>query len=166
MPKLVTIKALLDSGAAGSLVTKEFVAKLRKHKDSNQTWNTPGGTLTTAETVRAQFTLPELQDDKLIEWNLHVTDTLGANDMIIGRDLLEFLQIDLRFSDQMVQWGERSIPFKEADASIRESYHIDEDGPLTDASDRIRQILDAKYEPADLDEVMREQSQLNDSEKT
>ena len=136
-------------------MTKAFVAKIRKHKDYNQAWNTPGGTLTTTETVRAQFTLPELQDDKLIEWNLHVTNTLGANGMIIGRDLLEFLQIDLCFSDQMVQWGERSIPFKEADASVQEAYQIYEEGPLTHASDRIKQILDAKYKPADLDEVMR-----------
>ena len=50
--------------------------------------------------------MPELQDDKLIEWNLHVTDDLGANDVIIGHDILEFLKIDVLFSNQMVHWGE------------------------------------------------------------
>ena len=164
-PKPVTIKALLDSGAAGSLVSKEFVTKLRKNKGSTQQWSTPAGPMSTGETVKAQFTLPELQDDKIIEWNLHVTDNLGANDMIIGRDILEFLGINLRFSDHTVEWGHVTIPFKDADASEIDAYYIAEDDNLADANDRLKRILDAKYEAADIDDVMATQDQLNSKEK-
>ena len=37
--------------------------------------------------VKAQFALPELQDKRLMEWNLHVAKDMGACDMIIGRDM-------------------------------------------------------------------------------
>ena len=47
--------------------------------------------------TKAQFTLPELHDDKLLEWNACVTKDLGNYNMIIGRDILSFLQIDLRW---------------------------------------------------------------------
>ena len=165
-PKPITIKALLDSGAAGSLIAKEFVTKLRKNNNQKQEWSTPAGPMTTGETVKAQFTLPELQDDKLIEWNLHVTDSLGANDMLIGRDILQFLGIDIRFSEQTVEWGHVSIPFKDADATSADAYHIHEDDHMSDATDRLKRILDAKYEAADLDDVITAQDQLNDSEKS
>ena len=91
--------------------------------------------------VKALFTLPELQDDKLIEWDLHVAPDLGCHDMIIGGDLLEFLKIDLCFSDQTVHWGTATMPFKDVDASPMDSYYVDEDESLSDASDRIKKFL-------------------------
>jgi Aspartyl protease len=76
----VTIKALLDSGASESLINKKYVSKLRV-KNSNKTatvWSTPGGDLhTTSSKVKGQFTIPELLDKKLIEWNLHVAENMG-----------------------------------------------------------------------------------------
>ena len=164
-PKPVTVKALLDSGAAGSLVTKEFVKKLRTKK-STQSWSTPSGDLETNTVVKAQFTLPELQDDRLIEWDLHVTDTLGANDMILGRDLLEFLGIDICFSDNTVKWGSSSMPFKDAESAVRDAYYVQDTDSVTDATERMKRILDAKYEAADLDEICRDQQPtLSDEEK-
>ena len=99
----MTIKALLalDGGGSESLVTEKFVKKLRlkKSSNSNTVWTAPGGEMRTNQKVKAQFTMPELHEDRLIEWNLHVTKALGKCDMIIGRDILQFLKIDLRFSD-------------------------------------------------------------------
>ena len=48
-PKPVTLKALLDSGGSGSLVTQEYAKKLRlrKSKNSQTVWTTPGGALQT-----------------------------------------------------------------------------------------------------------------------
>ena len=106
-PKPVTIRALVDSGAAGTMVTKEFVKKLRMKKDpeGETTWSTPAGPMKTNQKVKCQFTIPELQEDKLIEWDCHVLPSLGANcDMILGRDFLEFAGIDVRFSTQVIEW--------------------------------------------------------------
>ena len=84
--KPVTLRALLDSGGSESLITAQHVSKLRVKSTpgEKQVWSTPGGTLTTNKKVRGQFTIPELQEQKLIEWDLHVTDSLGAYDVILA----------------------------------------------------------------------------------
>jgi gag-polyprotein putative aspartyl protease len=110
-PKPVTIKALLDSGASESLINKKYVSKLRV-KNSSKTanvWSTPGGDLHTSSRVKGQFTIPELQDKKLIEWNLHVAENMGAYDMIIGQDILSFLKIDIREGPGEAAYGRVSL---------------------------------------------------------
>jgi Aspartyl protease len=53
-PKLVTIKALLDSGASESLISKKYVLKLRvkSSKKKGTVWSTPGGDLHTTSLKR------------------------------------------------------------------------------------------------------------------
>jgi len=60
--------------------------------------------------------MPELHDDRLMEWNMDVTESLGPCDMIIGRDILKFLKIDLRFSDEIIEWDGAEMPFEDGDA--------------------------------------------------
>ena len=91
--------------------------------------------MTTQSTVKALFTIPELQDDRLIEWNLHVTKDRGTHDMIIGCAILELLGIDIRFSERMVQWGTKCMPFKDQDATPSDTYFINED-EMEEASKR------------------------------
>jgi hypothetical protein len=38
--------------------------------------------MTTQNTVKALFTIPESQDDKMIEWNIYFTKGLRAHNMI------------------------------------------------------------------------------------
>ena len=84
----MTIKALLDSGGSGTLITEKYAKKLRcKDVTSTTVWTTPGGAMQTNCKCQAQFTLPELHDNRLIAWDVHVTKNLGAYDMIIGRDI-------------------------------------------------------------------------------
>ena len=45
------------------------------------------------------------------------------------------------------------MPFKHIDATPLDAYFIKDPVGVTDASDRIKKILDAKYEPADLTTV-------------
>ncbi len=113
-PKPVTLKALVDSGGSGCLVAKQHVRKLKlKTSTDSTTWTTPSGSMTTTAKVKTQFCIPELHDDRLIEWDMHVTKSLGNYDMIIGRDLLNNLKIDISFSTQSIDWEGASVPFRD-----------------------------------------------------
>ena len=160
--KPVTIRALLDSGASESLIAAKHAQKLRVKPSNTKgtVWSTPAGELRTNCKVKAQFTIPELQDKKLIEWDLHVAPDMGAYDMIIGRDILSFLGIDIQFSNQKVIWENGQLPFKPFDADVHTDYHIEETMAVNQATERIREILEAKYEPADLEKVCTSQSHL------
>ena len=98
--KPVTLRCLLDTGASGSLVAKEHAKKLRmkKHGGAQTVWTTPAGELSTGSKCQATFMIPEFHDDRVIEWDLHVTKSLGAYDMIIGRDILSNLGFKFDFT--------------------------------------------------------------------
>ena len=82
--------------------------------------------------------MPDLHDNRAIEWKVHVTKSLGAYDMIIGRDMMDDLGIDIRIHDS---------------------------GQVAEAADRIKGILDAKYEQADLREVVNLSVHLDSEEQ-
>ena len=166
-PSPVTIRALLDSGASESLVTAKYVKKLRVKdaKASTTVWTTPAGEMKTRSKVKAKFTIPELQEKRMVEWNFHVADDMGAYDMIIGRDVLSFLGIDIKFSEQVVEWDHSEMPFKPKDATVRTQYHVAESMAVNEATERIKDILDAKYEAADLNQVCLTQDHLNETEQ-
>jgi len=115
----VTVKALPDSGVSESFLTEKFAKKLRLKKSSNSSavWTAPGGEMRTNQRVNAQFTVPALHEDRLAEWNPHVAKALGKCDMTIGSDILQFLKIDLRFSDNVAEWDGSELPFEDGEAT-------------------------------------------------
>ena len=42
------------------------------------------------------------------------------------------------------------MPFEDGDAKATDAHHAQEDAHLSEASERLKKILDAKYEQADL----------------
>ena len=86
-PKAVTLKALFDTGASESVITKEYAKKLRQRQnDKRVVWCTPGGDMTTNTKVKTIFTIPELHEKKVIEWEFHVTPLkMGACDVMHPR---------------------------------------------------------------------------------
>lgn len=153
-PKIVTIRALLDSGGSGTLVDAKFAKKLKplKGKSNGTVWTTPNGSFATTTKAKALFVLPELHDNRVIEWNVSVAPNLGVYDMIIGRDMLQDLGINLRFSDLTIEWDGAEIPFKDSDSRL-ESFFIQDSPAVDSAVERLKKILDAKYEAADLDKI-------------
>jgi len=119
----------------------------------------------TNQKVKAQFATPELHDDRLTEWNMHVTKSLGPYDVIIGRDILKFLKIDLRFSDEIIKWDGTEMPFKDGDASTKEGHYVADSDPAEDAAHRVKRILDAKCDKADIEKICAEQAELNKQQR-
>ena len=160
--KPVILRALLDSGGSGSLVTEKFTRKLRLSTVSSDTvWTTPAGALNTSTKCKATFTIPELHDAVRIEWNLYVTKDLGAYDMIIGRDMMSDLGIDIKFSSNSVIWNGAEVPMKDRDAMFEESFHVGDTTAMEEATERIRTILEAKYEAANLREICNKSLHLD-----
>jgi hypothetical protein len=157
-PKAVTLKALVDTGGSATLVCSKYANKLKTYTDQTTVWTTPAGQLSTSKKVRAQFTIPELHDNKLLNWNVHVTDNLGSYDMIIGRDIIQDLQFEISYKDNILIWDDASVPLRSRDATEAEAYHIKEPDSVQEATSRIKRILDADYHAADLHKVCYEQS--------
>ena len=159
--KPVTLRALLDSGGSGSLVTEKFTKKLRtKRTNDNTVWSTPGGTLNTNTKCTVKFSIPEMHDARLIKWDMYVTKNLGAYDMILGRDLMTDLGIDIHFSTNSVMWDGIEIPMKDRNATFKESFHIGNTVAIEEAATRVREILEAKYEKANLRRICNQSMHL------
>ena len=71
------------------------------------------GTVSTCGTARVEFSLPEFCTDKLIEWKVHLTPKLGDYDMVIGRDIMGEVGIDVHFSTHTCTWGHSTIPMRD-----------------------------------------------------
>ena len=166
--KPITLKCLLDTGASASIIAAKHANKLRlKSLPGKKTvWTTPGGEPFTTQKCEGQFIMPEFHRDRVIEWDINVsTGNLGAHDMIIGRDILQGLGFIFDFTQLTVEWDEVTIPMKDADSISEEAFYIQDPEAVAAATDRIKSILDAKYEKANLEEVAQEATHLSDKEK-
>ena len=170
------MRVLLDSGCGGTLVNRSFVKKYQKTTLSKSTnWTTKAGTFKTDRKVKCQFTLPEFHEGKDISWNMYVDESdarLNSYDMIIGRDLLHELGIDLLFSLGVMKWDNATVPMRDP-SQLRDS-NIDDfedeifsmhDPTTTDAA-RIQEIMDVKYAPADINEMVSKCDHLTNTERS
>ena len=159
------LKVLLDSGASSTIVHSKYTSALPTQKCPVTEWKTPNGTFRTGTKVIARFQLPELNETSTIEYPVHVTDHLGGYDMVLGRDLLHELGIKLSFDTKSVEWQNVSIPMKVPDCRVEQHMHIQDSRSIQDATNRIKQIIEAKYEPANLPNVVSECVHLQPTEK-
>ena len=172
---------LFDSGASDSFVREKYVKHL-KHKFTKKVtdYEVAGGKFTTKKEVKVRFSLPEFCDSKIITGRFKIdsdsTDKGLGYDMIVGRDLLFKLGVELNFKDEVISWDSMSCPMKD--------YHSNEDKPkpsrkelkaiLTprdepkstqEATTRAMRILDSKYEKADLRQIAADATSLDEKQK-
>jgi hypothetical protein len=104
------LRALFESGCAATLVNHTFLNALKKKSALNTKWSTKAGTFTLKAKCKCMFSFPENRD---IIWDVYV-DTTSSEDsrynMIVGRDLMYSIGLDLRFSDSTMVWDNATVP--------------------------------------------------------
>jgi len=64
--------------------------------------------------------------------------------------LMSELKLDILFSTNEVRWDEATIPFKSRDATLETAYFLKDSDAVEESISRMKGILDAKHERADL----------------
>ena len=168
------LRVLLDSGCGGTLVNRSFVKKYQKKDTAATSWTTKAGTFQTNRKVTCQFTLPEFHQGKDISWTMFVDESdhrLNSYDMIIGRDLMHELGIDLLFSSGVMKWDNATVPMRDPSQLLASNIEAFENeifsmhDPDSTEAERIQSIIDMKYSPQDIDKIMAECVHLTQNER-
>jgi len=172
---------LFDSRASESFVREKYVKQLQhKFVKCSDDYEIAGSTFTVTKELKLRFSLPKFGSSKIITSKFKIdssTDNHGIGyDMIIGRDILSILGIDISFTDKTVTWDHVTVPMKDyhSDNKIPKPTRSelksilsprDETKATQEATNRAIKILDSTYKKADLRKVADEALSLNDQEK-
>ena len=161
----VTLKALFDSGASSTIIKQSAVRHLKKSVTANTVFSTAAGNFSTQGKCRVILKFPEFSPTAEITKTVHITETLGNYDLIIGRELMHDLGVDISFSQKTLTWNDATIEMKNPTCTKEDSFHVEEELFVSDKTDRIAKILDAKYKPANLKEITDNLPHLENSQK-
>ena len=132
--------------------------------------------------MNVDFCLPEFSATNIVTWKCHEDESsTGRYDMILGRDLLTALVLDLKFPENAINGGKG--PYKGCSAPMVDVNNYDcsiltekivkpdesfinvyvsecfESESEISAPCRMRSILDTKYEKSELNKVMTKKCQ-------
>ena len=98
------IRILFYSVCSSTVVIGMLITKLTPKEDSGIQWHTQAGSIATNLKVKIYFILPELSAAKSVMWACHIYEsTKGSHDMILGRDLLKYLGLNIKLSDHVTK---------------------------------------------------------------
>jgi len=168
------MRVLFDSGCTATLINKTIIKHFATTSSSKSRWSTKAGTFQTNRKCKVNFTLPAFHAKRQINWNCYVDETPNQEahyDMIIGRDVLLDVGIDLIFSKKEMVWDNASVPMQsitnmtEDWATVLEKELMFAHDPETTDAERIQNIIDAKYTQADLPNITADCKLLNPMEQ-
>ena len=149
------LRILLDSGANESIIHAPLVNKTRISKTDLNEWKTMAGKFTTNCITKTVITLPELSNSAQFTIKAHVAEAKTNYDLIIGRDVLSQLGIILNFKERLITWNDAHVEMRTFDVNQQDHFFIQDSKPVQESTNRMKKILDAKYEKADLYEVTK-----------
>ena len=174
-------RIILDRASSSTHVMGKMTSKLKQKQSQEETmWKTQAGKFMTSQKVNVVFCLPEFSATKILSWKYHVHNKTDIRyDMILRRDLLTTLVLDLTFSENIIIGGEgpyegcsapmvdlSNYDFKsltEKIGKLKESFinfYVNKCLKYESAISStcgMRRILDSKCEKADLNKVMKRQ---------
>ena len=164
------VRVLLDSGSTSSIIYSKHVKHLTPTATKPVRFTTKAGTFATTRKCVVSLNLPSLQPDKTITWNFYVDEQQSTHyDIILGRDVLMEVGIDLMFSEKKIVWEGSSISMRDPTQFKnktlkqleRETFQQDQV-----EEDFIQRMTEEKYSPADLKKEVEKCSHLTSKEKS
>ena len=113
---LKRLRILFDSGCGTTIINQAVTAGLTKTKVKSSTWKTKSGSFVTDHVCNITFKMTLFHKHRDITWKAHVDPAdheLCKYDLIIGRDLLLELGIDLQFSKASIIWDHAEITMQQ-----------------------------------------------------
>ena len=174
-----TVRILLDTGSSNSIILNDFTTDVAPTVTTS--WMTKTGTMTTNGLSTVNLILPDFDVKRVIKWQFHVDShnkiSNSRYDMIIGRDLLTALGMVMDYNNKQITWENASTPmhewesaltYEQADQQLKQhllTIRELNEATLNDATSRVTEILDAKYEKADLHAVVDSCTNLTSKQK-
>ena len=151
------------------MMSKSIAKKLKiKTAGSSTQWTTAAGSFQTSQKCKIDFVMPELSSTQKCMWEVHLKPAKVSlrYDMIIGRDLLRTLGIQLNFNENVIRMANAEIPMRPAEVTELTACFIH---TLSKSEEEFtmkhEKILDSKYKKADLQEVVNKNDHLSPDKK-
>ena len=86
--------------------------------------------------------------------------------MIIGRDLIRSLGIDIHGVDMTIHWDDSAIPLRDIDSTAKDVFALSHHNATFNAeTKRMKRILNAKYSKADIKTISESSTNLDPQER-
>ena len=176
------LKVLLDSGSTTTLINKRCLPRKCqpcKTSQSRMVNTLAGNYQSSAMVVMRNLRLPELDKNRNIEQHkaLIFESENCKYDVILGADFLTKTGIDVKYSTNTIEWFENELPLRDPHllkdedfASMATIIEIQQEVEFFgmdwyDPDCYAIEILDAKYEKVQIDEVVKQLEHLNIQQK-
>jgi len=106
------LRVLFDSGCSSTLINKSMVRHWEKKQLKPIKWSTKAGSFKTKRKCEIEFTLPAFHANRKIVCSAYVDESHKEScnyDMIIGRDLMHSLGINLLFDTAEITWDNAKV---------------------------------------------------------
>ena len=168
------LRVLFDSGCSATLINKRFVKHWNKTNLKPIKWSTKAGSFKTKRRCDIEFTLPAFHEHRKISCNAYVDESHHEScnyDMIIGRDMMHSLGINLLFDTAEISWDNAKVHMQPPEVlqgnwkeTLEQELLFAHDPDTTDA-ERIQSIIESKYCQADLKKIVEECTHLDGDEQ-
>ena len=109
--------------------------------------STAADVLTTHTKIARSFIFPELHANKLMNQSPQVVElNIDRYDMIIGRNLIRYRDIDIHGADMTTHWDDADIPWRDINSTTNDVFALSQySTSFNSETKRMKRILDAKY---------------------
>ena len=163
------LRCLLDTGASHTVINQSAIPRgATPITTTTINAQTTSGQLTTNQIVNLHnSTLPEFTKSiKIQTIQAYVFNQPCRYDIILGRDTLQQLGIDVKYSNQTIEWKEQTVTMKPY-SFWNDPYNVYYTLANEDAIEEhyAQQIKHAKYNKADIDEVTKQLTYLTQQQQ-